>query len=210
VAEIDEVSAVDRRRILLRLVPLFAVSGVAALVYQISWQRLLVATFGADIESVTIIVAAFMLGLGVGAIVGGQLADRYRTRVIELFAGAEIVIGIFGLLSPWLIAAVGEFAMTAPPAGVAAANFLLLLVPTSMMGATLPMLVSYCVQTYRTIGAAIGLLYFINTLGAAAGAAATGFVWFYYFGLEAAIHAAALLNLTVGVAAWLLLRGRNA
>jgi hypothetical protein len=92
---------------------------------------------------------------------------------------------------------------------VAAANFALLLVPTSLMGATLPMLVAYCVQTYRTIGAAIGLLYFINTMGAAAGAAITGFVWFYYFGLNETIQAAATLNVIVGIGAWLLLRRKR-
>jgi predicted membrane-bound spermidine synthase len=199
----------DRRRILGRLVPLFAISGVAALVYQISWQRLLVLTFGADIESVTIIVSAFMLGLGLGALAGGQLADRFRGHIIEMFAAAEIAIGLFGFASAALIAAVGDLAMQGTPAAVAAANFALLLVPTSLMGATLPMLVAYCVQTYRTIGAAIGLLYFINTMGAAAGAAITGFVWFYYFGLNETIQAAATLNVIVGIGAWLLLRRKR-
>lgn len=201
--------ALERRRILTRLIPLFAVSGIAALVYQICWQRLLVLTFGADIESVTIIVSAFMLGLGLGALAGGYLADRFRSRIIEMFSGAEIAIGLFGLVSAPLIAAIGEFAMRGPPAIVAAANFALLLVPTSLMGATLPMLVAYCVQTYRTVGSAIGLLYFINTMGAAIGAAVTGFVWFYFFGLSATIHSAAALNLVVGTFAWLLLRRRN-
>jgi predicted membrane-bound spermidine synthase len=200
---------VDRQRILWRLVPLFAVSGIAALVYQICWQRMLVMTFGADIESLTIIVSAFMLGLGLGALVGGQLADRFRDRIIEMFATAELVIGLFGAFSPLLIPAVGDVAMHGPPAVVAATSFLLLLVPTSLMGATLPMLVAYCVQTYRTIGATIGLLYFVNTMGAAAGAAITGFVWFYFFGLEATIHSAAALNVAVGAGAWLLLRRRR-
>lgn len=195
-----------RRLILLRLVPLFAVSGVAALVYQICWQRLLVLTFGADIESVTIIVSAFMLGLGLGALAGGALADRYRDRIIEMFAVAELTIGLFGFASPWLIRAVGDVAMHGSPPVIVAVNFLLLLLPTSLMGATLPMLVAYCVRTYRTIGAAIGLLYFINTIGAAAGAAITGFVWFYFFGLTDTIHSAAVLNVIVAVGAWVLLR----
>lgn len=205
-----DASAEDRRRILLRLVPLFAVSGIAALVYQICWQRLLVLTFGADIESVTIIVSAFMLGLGLGAIGGGAAADRYPTRIIEMFAIAELLIGLFGLASPVLIWTVGDVAMHGAPLTVAGANFLLLLVPTSLMGATLPMLVAYCVRTYRTIGAAIGLLYFVNTMGAAAGAFVTGFVWFYFFGLGDTIRAAAALNILVAAGAWLLLRRHRA
>ncbi len=198
-----------RRRILFRLVPLFAVSGIAALIYQICWQRLLAMTFGADLESVTIIVSAFMLGLGLGALLGGVLADRYRERIPELFAGVEFAIGAFGLASPWLIRVAGEFAIQASPATMAAVNFVLLLLPTSLMGATLPMLVTYCVKTYRSIGSSIGLLYFINTIGAAIGAGITGFVWFYYFGLTATIQTAAVLNLLVAAGAWLLLRSRH-
>ena len=55
-----------------RLVLLFFVSGIAALIYQVCWQRLLFEAFGVDMESVTIIVSTFMLGLGLGALVGGQ------------------------------------------------------------------------------------------------------------------------------------------
>ena len=88
-----------------RLAPLFFVSGVAALVYQVCWQRLLFAAFGVDIDSVTIIVSVFMLGLGLGALVGGDLADRRPAWALRFFAFAELGIGIFGLFSPGLIRA---------------------------------------------------------------------------------------------------------
>ena len=83
-----------------RLAPLFFVSGVAALVYQVCWQRLLFAAFGVDIDSVTIIVSVFMLGLGLGALVGGDLADRRPGWALRFFALAELGIGVFGLFSP--------------------------------------------------------------------------------------------------------------
>lgn len=64
----------------------FFLSGFAALVYQLAWQRLLFVMVGVDIESVTIIVSTFMLGLGLGAVLGGWLADRWPTRILLAFA----------------------------------------------------------------------------------------------------------------------------
>jgi predicted membrane-bound spermidine synthase len=194
----------------LKLIPLFGFSGLAALVYQVCWQRLLHAAFGVDIVSVTITVSAFMMGLGVGALAGGILADKYPKRILVLFAVAELAIGAFGAVSAGLIAAVADATMQGSPAVVALASFLLLLIPTTLMGATLPMLVAHCLQAYRTVGSSIGMLYFINTLGAAAGAAVTGFVWFHYFGVQATIHAAAVLNFLVAGATLLLLRSKHA
>ncbi len=66
------------------LIPLSVISGVAALIYQTCWQRALFEGFGVDIESVSIIVSAFMLGLGATA--GGELAERYPDRVVTMFA----------------------------------------------------------------------------------------------------------------------------
>jgi MFS family permease len=166
-------------RIRLGLVPLFFLSGIAALVYQVCWERMLFVAFGVDIESVTIIVSAFMFGLGIGALIGGELADRFPRHTLTLFSVTELLTGAFGVLSPALIHGVGEMAMRGSPATVAIANFLLLLCPTALMGATLPILMSYVVRWYGTVGISIGLLYFINTLGAAVGAAATGLFFFY-------------------------------
>lgn len=172
----------------------FLTSGFAALTYQVCWQRLLFAAFGADIESITIIVSSFMLGLGVGAHVGGQLADAFPRRIVALFAGAELAIGLFGLASPLLIAWVAQLTLQAAPATVAVANFALILLPTTLMGATLPMLVAFLVQKSANVGVSIGGLYFINTLGAAIGAAAVGLVLLHHLDLVETIYFAAALN----------------
>jgi len=177
--------------------PLFFWSGVSALVYQLCWQRILFASFGIDIESVTIIVSTFMLGLGIGAIVGGLLADRWPRRVLFLFAASEAGIGIFGLFSVALIRALGDTLVNSPTAIVATVNFLVLLIPTSMMGATLPMLVAYVAERNANVGFSIGGLYFANTLGAAMGCYMIGFVWLVHFDLPSAVHAAAIINLAV-------------
>jgi len=189
-----------------RLVPLFTISGVAALVYQVCWQRLLFSAFGVDIESITIIVSAFMLGLGIGALIGGELADRFPEYIIGMFSLTELAIGIFGFFSPWLIITVAAATVQGSHFEIAAANFLLLLFPTTLMGATLPMLVAHVMKTYKNVGVSIGLLYFVNTLGAAIGAAATGFIGFYYFGLNSSIFGAATLNIAVSSAAFLMFR----
>jgi hypothetical protein len=123
-----------------------------------------------------------------------------------MFSLTELIIGVFGIASPTLIRAVGSVAVHGSLPAIAVANFLLLLCPTVMMGATLPILVAYVMRSYRSVGVSIGLLYFVNTLGAALGAATTGLVTFYYFGLTATIYGAAALNVIVSAAVWLWLR----
>ena len=181
------------------LAPIFFLSGAAALVYQICWQRMLFVSFGIDIESVTIIVSTFMLGLGAGALAGGWIADRMPARLLLLFAVCELGIGLFGLASAPLIRAVGELFVQSPRAVVTVVNFILLLVPTSLMGATLPILVTDAVRRQGGIGVSVGRLYFVNTLGATAGALAIAMGIFRYIDLGAAIQGAAALNF--GVAA---------
>ena len=182
-----------------RLAPLFFVSGVAALVYQVCWQRLLFSAFGVDIDSVTIIVSVFMLGLGLGALVGGDLADRHPTLSLRFFALAELGIGTFGLFSPDLIRATGDLFVAAPQWQVAIANFLLLLLPTCLMGGTLPILVAHVTRLWGNVGKSIGLLYQVNTFGAAVGVAIVGFGWFLLFELDTAIRMAAILNIAVSI-----------
>lgn len=176
---------------------IFFLSGVAALIYQISWQRLLFTSFGVDIESVTIVVSTFMLGLGAGAIAGGLAADRFATRLIALFALCELGIGLFGLASAPIIRGLGEAFATSPRHVVAAANFLVLLVPTSLMGATLPLLVTDAVRRHGGVGVSIGALYFVNTLGAACGALLLGLGLFAILTLTQSLTAASTINFTV-------------
>lgn len=189
----------DAAMVTTRLAPLFFVSGVAALVYQVCWQRLLFSAFGVDIDSVTIIVSVFMLGLGLGALVGGNLADHRPALALRFFAVAELGIGTFGLFSPALIRATGDAFVDASPWQIVIANFLLLLIPTCLMGATLPILVAHVTRIWGNVGKSIGLLYQVNTLGAAVGVAIVGFVWFLLFDLDAAIRMAATLNILVSV-----------
>lgn len=188
------------------LLTLFFVSGAAALIYQVCWQRLLFAAFGVDIESVTIIVSVFMFGLGLGALAGGALADRFPNSIVALFSLVELGIGLFGLVSPTIIAWLGDALVGAGRFQVAAGNFALMSIPTVLMGATLPMLVAYLFRVHANVGVSIGRLYFSNTMGACAGSLATGFALFHFLDLHQTIQVAALCNLFVSASAYLLFR----
>jgi predicted membrane-bound spermidine synthase len=206
-AAADGIGAVDHSTAVhYRVVVLFFVSGAAALIYQICWQRLLFESVGVDIESVTIIVSTFMLGLGLGSLAGGELADRYPGRTLELFALIELTAAVFGVCSPVLIRAASAAIVHGSLAAIVAVNFGLLLVPTALMGATLPILVTHVVRVYRNVGVSVGVLYFANTLGAALGAGLTGFVALYYLGLTHTIYVAAAINVSVSAAVSLTMR----
>lgn len=181
------------------LVSLFALSGVAALIYQVCWQRLLFTAFGVDIESITIIVSAFMLGLGIGALIGGNLADRFPARILHLFVIIEIGIGLFGLCSPFLIQWVAASLVMTGHLGIGIANFCLLLLPTTLMGATLPMLVVHLHKIHRNVGFSIGQLYFFNTFGAALGSLLVGFILFRFLTLNQTIYLATSCNFIVAM-----------
>ena len=81
------------------LYPLFFISGVPALLYQVVWQRALFTIYGTNTESATAVVAAFLLGLGLGAFAGGWAASRWPTRLLIIYGVIEFVIGLFGLVS---------------------------------------------------------------------------------------------------------------
>ena len=188
------------------LFALFFASGVAALVYQIAWQRMLYALFGVDLESVTVIVSVFMFGLGVGALLGGQVADRLPGRLLAIFAVVELGIGAYGFMSAQLIEAAGLALAGGGRELTALASFSILAVPTILMGATLPILVAHVNATDRHVGSAVGMLYYANTLGATVGAALAGFVLLQEFGLLGSVRAAALLNSTVALVATIAFR----
>src|SRR5262249_59766043 len=87
---------------------LFFFSGFPALIYQLTWQRALFRIFGVNIESVTIVVTAFMLGLGLGSLAGGWLTKRRGIPLLPLLAAIELLTGAFGLASLAIFHRVGE------------------------------------------------------------------------------------------------------
>lgn len=190
------------------LAALFLASGVSALIYQVAWQRILFVAFGVDLESVTIVVAAFMLGLGLGALLGGMAADTWPEQSLNLFALAEMGIGLFGLFSPNLLLWAGMHFSGLSLPGMAAVNFLLVLFPTLLMGATLPILITYVAKLWQHVGRATAYLYAINTLGASLGSLGVGFWLFNFMTVNEVVYLAASINLTVaGLGFWRFRKG---
>lgn len=180
----------------------FFFSGFAALVYQVVWQRSLFAIYGVNIESVTIVVAAFMLGLGLGSTGGGALSARPNAPLLRWFAAVEASIGLYGLASLHLFRAVGGLTAGASGAATFALTFALVLIPTSLMGATLPLLVAHAVKRSGNVGKSVGMLYFTNTLGSAVASFAAAVLLLGKLGQTKTVYVAALANFGVAGAVW--------
>jgi spermidine synthase len=178
---------------------LFLVSGFAALIYQIVWQRTLFAAFGVNIESITVIVSLFMFGLGIGSMVGGILSLKFPERGPLLFLTCELGIGAFGMVSLPLIDHVATLTLHGSLLMVSLAVYALLCLPTMLMGATLPILVSHLYRHYRNVGKSVGILYCINTVGSAIACFITADLLFIYLGQQGAVYVAAMCNIAVGV-----------
>jgi spermidine synthase len=184
---------------------LFFLSGAAALVYQVAWQRLLALHSGAGLYSIAMIVAAFMAGLGIGSHAGGRLSTRLGGgRSLAAFAALELGVSAFGAASTflyydWLYPRAVYLPSPSWQAGLL--HLAALLPPTTLMGMSLPFLVRAVVTDVEAAGRRIGWLYGINVLGAAAGALATPWVLLPDFGVRGAVVAAAACNLTVGLGA---------
>jgi spermidine synthase len=183
------------------LCALFFCSGFPALIYQLTWQRELFRIFGVNSESVTIVVTAFMLGLGLGSLAGGWLSKRQGISLLPLLAAIEIATAAFGIVSLSIFEQIGAVAVDWPLPAVAALNLVLVIVPTLLMGATLPILVSHLVRRSGQVGSAVGLLYYVNTLGAGVACLICGIVLFPFFGMHSSIYAAAGINVAVAAGA---------
>jgi predicted membrane-bound spermidine synthase len=173
----------------------FVISGISALIYQLVWQRALLMLYGSNTESVAVVVAAFMIGLGLGSIAGGSTSKRNGAPLVLLFSATELLIGLYGAISLRLFKWVGSYTLGAGTLETGLLAFSLVFVPTLLMGATLPMLVAYRVNSTGRVGDSISWLYFVNTLGGGIGAFLAGFVILRQFGLAGSTQAAAALNL---------------
>lgn len=177
----------------------FLASGFAALLYQVVWQRSLFAIYGINIESVTIVVTAFMLGLGLGSLAGGAVSKNRKRPVLLLFALVEMGIGVYGAISLPLFHAVGALTLSMSPLATALVTFLLVLLPTLLMGATLPLLVAHLVRQSGNVGRSVGMLYFVNTLGSAAASILAVMSIMGPFGQQGTVRLAACINVAVGL-----------
>ncbi|MFC1799592.1 fused MFS/spermidine synthase [Candidatus Eisenbacteria bacterium] len=185
---------------------LFLFSGATGLAYQVVWIRMLVRTFGATSFAISTVLAAYMAGLALGSYLFGRIIDR-RGNPILLYGFLELGIGIFALLFPLILAAwhpmfrglymglEGRFYLLSLIRFALA--FSVLLIPTTLMGGTLPILSRYVTESLSTLTQRVGLLYSINTFGAVAGTFVTGFLLLPALGMKMTTFAAVAANVAI-------------
>jgi spermidine synthase len=185
-------------------------SGVSGLIYETLWIRVLSLGVGSTSASLSLVLSIFFLGLALGSYVGGRWAGRF-SRPWLAYGALEAVIGIYCALVIFPLFHFNKILGLLPMEGSfswlgtalkAAIVFLLLILPTFCMGATLPLLVRAARSVFTQTGSAVSLLYGLNTLGAVFGALLTCFVLIPYLGILGANVASAALNLAVFAVVW--------
>lgn len=190
----------------------FFLSGATALVYEVVWLRMLGLLFGHTVYAVTTVLAAFMAGLGLGSLLFGRRAPRLGDP-IRTYGVMEVGIGLYAALTPWLLRAISTVYVDLHRAvdlsydAFSFVQFLvvfsLLLVPTTLMGGTLPILSQVIVAQGDAMARPVGLLYALNTFGAVLGVALAGYSLLPGLGNRTTLWLAAAANVAVGLVAML-------
>ncbi len=193
---------------------IYGASGAAALIYEVTWTRLLTLQMGHGIAAASTVLAAFMGGLAIGSAAGGHVGGRLTPRgALRVYAGLEVAIALLALFLPLGLSAlqpllVSTYADGNPsvvfPVLRLASSLLLLSLPAAAMGATFPIASRWMVPDASRAAGAAGRLYAVNTVGASAGALLAGFVLLPALGLQGSTLVAVGLNLAVAAASWAL------
>ncbi len=199
----------SNRRLVIVLAMAVFLTGFSALLYQVVWQRLLGLFSGSDVRSVTLITSAFLAGLGVGSLLGSAWADRLSSRgAVVVFGLCNLGVGLFAFFSPMLFYDVlyQEWQSTLAESWglVMLVAFLSLLLPTTLMGLSLPLLSKAIVRQVDNAAPLITLIYGMNTLGAGLGTIVTGWYLVGTFGFASTAYIGGVLSLSVGALALLL------
>jgi spermidine synthase len=192
------------------LAALFFCSGATALIYQVLWLRLLGLVFGVTVYAASTVWASFMAGLALGSVAAGVVADRVR-HPLRWFAGAEVLIGVTALATPaalnWLqqeyVRAYGWLPHSASAVTLVRFTiaFVVLIVPTALMGATLPLVIKSSAFRAGRLGERVGVLYGTNTIGAIVGTVTAGLYLIPGRGIHRTFLVAGGLNVLVGAMA---------
>jgi spermidine synthase len=191
----------------------FFLSGAAGLVYQVAWAKSLGLIFGHTVYAAAVVLAVFMAGLAAGSAYLGRWGERH-TQPTALYARIEFLVAAAGALSLAGLAAVRSLYGMVYPAvrglqpllfalrlfGV----FVVLFIPTFLMGGTLPILVRSLIRNSAELAARVSQLYWVNTLGAVLGTLISGFILLPTWGLRATISCAVAVNTLAGlIALWI-------
>jgi spermidine synthase len=192
----------------------FLFTGVSGLIYEILWTRMFSLVLGTTVYAVATVLGVYMGGLALGSWIFGRIVDRPKVNGFRLYALLEGAVGIYAFILPFLMDFSDTIYKAAWPllsesfAGQTllriVLSILILIVPTTMMGGTLPVLSRYLVRRRNRSGVEIGTLYAVNTLGAVVGCFITGFFLIELLGVSLTLTIAAILNLAVAISAYYL------
>ncbi|HMK66172.1 MAG TPA: fused MFS/spermidine synthase, partial [Thermodesulfobacteriota bacterium] len=186
----------------------FFLSGFSGLLYEVLWLRMLILIFGSTTLAVSTVLTSFMGGLALGSFLFGRLMDS-RKRPLFYYGLLEGVIGLYALLIPWIFSLLipayrGLWEQFHPNFySFTMMQFLLvsvvLVIPTTCMGATLPILSKWAVFQEKSLGVTIGRLYALNTFGAVMGTALSGFFLLPHWGVYKTLGVAVFVNILVAL-----------
>ncbi len=194
----------------------FVLSGAAGLIYESIWSRYLGLFVGHSAYAQIIVLAIFLGGMSIGAMAMGQCSERLKKPLLW-YAGFEFAVGIIGLVFHQGYREVTSFAyevLFPPLAGstmltvVKWAIASVLILPQSiLLGTTFPLMSAGVLRrTAGHPGRVLALLYFANSIGAAAGVLCAGFYLIAWFGLPGTILTAACLNFIVAISTYAVVR----
>lgn len=189
---------------------LFFASGISSLIYQISWLRIISRITGSTVYATSIVLAIFIAGLGLGSFLFGRFIDRHKNH-LKIYAILELLIGVTAVIVTGVLNAffpIYEYFYQISGQNIGLAITIrtimlsvCILLPTILMGGTLPVLTSYMVKKDNLFGKNFSLLYGLNTFGAVVGVLLAGFITIGLLGEWYTVIIAAVINLLVaGVA----------
>lgn len=193
-------SVVTSSRAALATAALFFFSGMAALIYQVVWQRALTQEIGVDSVSIAFIVTIFMTGLGFGSLAGGKLTAKMSPRTMALmYVVLELIIGVYGFFCIDGVRQINAYGASLGAKSILfdfGLNCSVLLFPTFLMGMTTPIIVDYIKSSLDQLGHTIGCYYGVNVLGAASGSILSLFL-IELLGLKGTTMVAVAINVTI-------------
>jgi len=183
---------------------LMFLSGMAGLIYQLTWFRLLGFNLGSDAMAMSVVLAAFFTGLALGGILASALKNSSRHGLI--YCWLELLIGISALFVLSILVNLDGIVVNYPflisnPLLKFLTAFLILLLPAIFIGATFPVLTAAFVTSQITLKSIISQFYSVNTAGALCGVLLGGFVLIPIWGLDGAVYYAASINFVVFILA---------
>ena len=202
--DISNYSTLNQKLILI----IFGLSGMTALIYEIVWIRPLTVVFGSTIYAVSIIVASFLVGLALGSLIAGRYTDRLHNP-LRYYGFIEIGIGLYGLMLISIFAVLPALYLSIYKATFSnlslffflqmILSFTIILIPTTLMGATLPIVMKSFSKKFESVGKDLGKLYSVNNFGAVIGTLVAGFLLIPLIGIKDSIIIAAIINVIIGL-----------